>query len=312
MKNASLWKLVALFGGLVILFASVRIFRSPKLERNLPAVLVEIDSSRVTGLIITPAKTRVPVRLVERGGWKLEGNEHELRLEEGAAISALRRLMSLKPERLVSKRKDKWDEFGVGDSTGTRVQILVNNSVKTDLVIGRSGFSKTAGQQYGGTGYSYVRVIPENEVYAVEGFLDVQFNRSLNEWRDNSFLRLKRDSVDRIQFRYPADSSFVIENRMGKWMEGTHPVDSVAVVVFLTGMEFRNNSSFTDAKPTGSPEAMITFEKGARTIATIEAWPGNGIWTMRSSQQPEIFFEADATTRRDIFVGKSKFNPTSR
>src|SRR5262245_40283070 len=116
MKKVDPWKLAVLFLGLIVIFVAIRKFRSPSLERNLPDVMVSIDTTRVTDLVITPTKgSREPIRLTRSGGWKLKNGEQTLRLEQGAAASTLRLLASLKPERLATKRKEKWDEFGVGD-----------------------------------------------------------------------------------------------------------------------------------------------------------------------------------------------------
>ena len=308
MKNASPWKLAALLGGLVLVFAAVKIFRSPTLEGNLPEYLTKIDSAAVTELIVSAPKTNYEeVRLVKSGGWKLKQGDISLRAEQGAGVNAVRMLMDLKPMRVATKRKEKWNEFSVGDSTGTRVRVMRGGDTEADLWIGRAGFSQVPGQQYGGSTFTYVRLEGDTEVYAVDGFLEAQFNRSFNDWRDKSFLRLKRDSITRIRFRYPADSSFVLERVAGKWMMSNQPADSAAATSFLGAMEYRNVSSFSGNNPAGSPLMVISFEQEAKTLATVEAWPSEGNWTIRSSHQPDTFFEADVPTRRDVFVGPSKF-----
>lgn len=307
MKNVNHWKLIALFGGLVLVFAAVRIFRSPMMEGNLPASLTDIDSSRVTELVITPGKDpRSEIRLVKAGGWKLKKGEEVFRLDEGAGTNALRMLMSLKPERMVSKKESKWNEFMV-DSTGTRIKVMAGGAVETDLLIGRSGLNQSSGQQSMGTSYTFVRLAADPEVYAVNGYLDALFNRSLNDWRDKGFLRLKRDSVNRVTFQYPGDSSFVLEKK-GKWMISNQLADSTAVGSYLSGMEYRNLQGFADRIPIETPLLFITYERGGKMIAKIEAWPGVGSWTARSSHQPDTYFIVDFTTFKDIFPRNRKFD----
>jgi hypothetical protein len=308
MKKTDPWKLAVVLLSLILVFIAVRKFRSPRLEGNLPAVLVELDTARVTEIVITPAKDRShAVRLTRSGGWKLMKGEQALRLEQGAAASLLRVLTSIKPERMASKRKEKWDEFQVGDSTGTRVQVIAGASVEADIVIGRSGFGQTPTQAYGGPAFTYIRLQDEAEVYAIGGFLDAQFNRAVDDWRDKSFLRVKRDSVTRVTFRYPADSSFVLEKIGGKWTMGSAPVDSMEVRSYLAGMEYRNATAFAPAAPSGSPSVSVTLEKGSKTMGTIEAWPSEGSWTVRTSHQPETFFSLDAAARKDVFASRARF-----
>lgn len=307
MKKVNPWILALIFLSLVLVFQAIRIFRSPRLESNLPRAVVEIDTARVTDLLITPAKgNREAVRMTRSGGWKLMKGEQTLRLEQGAAVNALRMLTSLKPERLATKRKEKWDEFSVGDSTGTRVQVMAGTSTLADLVIGRSGFGQSASGSYGGPGFTYVRVTDEPEVFAVGGFLDAQFNRALDDWRDKSFLRVSKDSVSRIRFSYP-DSSFVIDKQSGKWMISSALADSTAILSYLGGMAYKNASAFAPNAPAGAPGITVIFEKGSKTFATVEAWPEGVDWTVRSSHQPETFFRFDAAAVRDFFAGRKRF-----
>lgn len=308
MKKTSHWKLIALFGALVVVFAAVRIFRSPMLEGNLPLRLTEIDSAKVTEFIIVPAKAmNEEVRIVRSEGWKLKRGSEILRAEQGIASNTMRMLVGLRPDRVVSKKKGKWNEFQVGDSTGTHVKLLAGNKVMTNLWIGRSGFTQSPGQQYGGKSFTYVRLDGDDEVFAVEGFLDAQFNRRFDDWRDKSFLRLKRDSVDKVSFRYPADSSFVLEKRMGTWVIGNQPADGATVIAFLGGMEYKNMGSFAAQAPEGNADIVVSLENGNKQVGLIEAWHGMENWIVRSAHQPDIFFSTEASAMKDITWGKKKF-----
>ena len=309
MKKVSLWKLAALLGGLVVIFISLKLFRSPGLETNLPASLAKFDSAHVTELVIMPARTPgEEIHLVRAGNWMLVSNGKTLRLDQGAGVNALRQLMGLKPERIVSKKKEKWDEFGVGDSTGTRVRVMVGADVEAELVIGKTAYNQMAGQRYGGSTYSFVRMGDATDVYTVEGFLDAQFNRATDDWRDKSLIRIRKDSIDRISFRYPADSSFVLEKNQGRWMIGNQPADSAKVAAYISGIEYKNGTSFAAAAPSGEPFARITFQKGTQVKGTLEAWQTiAGTWFLRSSLQTETFFATDPTTGKGMFAGSENF-----
>lgn len=308
MKNVNNWKLIAVLAGLIAIFAGVKTFLSPTLESSLPAALAEIDSSKVTELVIRPARERgTEIHLTREGNhWTLTSGDRFGRMEQGGSATAMASLMRLKPQRMISKKRTKWNEFNVGDSTGTRVRVIAGNSPAADLWVGRTGFATGADGRFMGGGFTYVRVEGEDEVYAVEGFLEGQFNRGFNDWRDKSFTRLKRDSVDRIVFRYPADSSFVIEKKNGKWMSGAYLADSAAVATYINSFEYKNVTSFAAVAPAGEPAAVITFEKGSRTVARIEGWPSSGAWTLRSSQQPNTFFSSEGTVATDIWKGRTE------
>lgn len=308
MKKIDPWKLAVILLSLLLVFVAIRKFRSPQLEGNLPATLAKIDTAEVTALVITPAKDLAqPVKIVKAGGWKLMKGDQAFRLEQGAGPNTVRVLTNLKPERMVTKRKEKWNEFNVGDSTGTRVQVLAGNDVVADLVFGRSGFGQTATQSYGGPAFTYVRLQDEEEVYAIGGFLDAQFNKTSDEWRDKSFMRLKKDSITRISFRYLGDSSFVLEKVLGKWVGPGAMVDSAEVKSFLGGMEYRNATTFAALAPAGPATVSVSMEQSGKVVGSIEAWPAEGSWIVRSSHQPDTFFLMDAAGRKDVFVGRKRF-----
>lgn len=308
MKNVNPWKLAAVFGTLILIFAALKVFRSPGLQSNMPGNLVEFDSAQITDLIIIPAKKRDEIRLTRAGNWRLIQNNQTLRLEQGAGVNALRMLTVLKPERIMSRKKEKWDEFGVGDSTGTRVRVMNGTSTEADIMVGRSAYNQMAGQRYGGTSYTFVRLTGESEVYAVEGFLDAQFNRGLDDWRDKSLLRIKKDSVFRISFQYPADSGFVVEKVGSMWIASSQQADSAKVKSYLGGLEYKNGTLFASSIAPGSPTATITFHTRKGIAATLDGWfTPAGTWILRSSLQPESAFVFDQAAMRDMFRGSRSF-----
>lgn len=311
MKKANNWKLIALLGGLVAIFVALRIFRSPKLESTLPDILTKIDTVKVTEIVILPARERASdIRIVRVGKrWDLKQGDRAGRMERGGGVNALRLLMNLKPQRIVSKKREKWNDFNVGDSSGTHVRVMAGNSTEADLWIGRAGFTQVPGPggQFGGESFTHVRRNGEDEVYTVEGFLEAQFNRGFNDWRDKSFTRLKRDSVNKITFRYPADSSFVLEKKNEKWMSGMESGDSTAITSYLNGLQYKNLSGFADTPPVGEAPAVIIFEQNARTVAKVEAWISPGLWTLRSSLQPDTFFSSPGLAEvKDVFKGQKE------
>ncbi|MBS1544226.1 MAG: DUF4340 domain-containing protein [Bacteroidetes bacterium] len=309
MKRINNRLLIALLAGLVVLFFVVRYFRSSSLQGNLPANLTKIDSSLVTEIRIVPTRVREEVQLLRNGSkWELASGQFKGHLEEGAGYTTLRSLMSLRPQRLISKKREKWKDFGVSDSTGTHVKVLAGKDVEADIVIGRTGFSASSGGVFSGSAYTFVRRFDETEVYAVEGFLESQFNRGFNHWRDKSFLRLKRDSVNRIDFLYPADSSFSMIKSEGRWMLNGAPADSSAVVTFVNSLEYKNIGTFATLRPAGESLVKIKFYKDAKLLANVEGWPGSPDWVLRSTHQPDTWFSGEAVAiHKDLFRPRKSF-----
>jgi hypothetical protein len=189
----------------------------------------------------------------------------------------------------------------VGDSS-TRVQALAGNEPVVDLRIGKLGFNQNQmqqQQQFGGGGFggafTYVRINNEDEVYTVEGFLESSFNRSLNDWRDKSLLRIKKDQVTKVAFNYP-DSGFVAEMREKKWWIGNQMADSTKFKSYLSQLEFKNASSFADGfSPSQQPDITLNFDGAAGPLETLQAWKRETDWVVTSTHQAGVYFSTEGS-----------------
>jgi hypothetical protein len=172
---------------------------------------------------------------------------------------------------------------------------MKDGEVLADLRVGKTGFNQQPGQQQFNPGgvFTYVRLSDQDEVYAVEGFLESTFDRSYNDWRDKAFLRLKQNTITKVSFTYPADSGFVIEKRDKKWWLNNTEADSAKVKSYLAQLEYKNATSFTDDfSGKASPQVVIQFNGVAGNLATVQAWKRTDDWVINSSHQKEIYFSS--------------------
>jgi hypothetical protein len=56
-----------------------------------------------------------------------------------------------------------------------------------------------------------LRKADEDDVYAVEGFLSASFNKDIPNWRDKQVWEFNQQDIQRVDFLYPADSSYSIQ-----------------------------------------------------------------------------------------------------
>ncbi len=210
MKKLNPKILIAVLVLLVGFFALSRWFRAPGLEGNLKKSLVSMDTATVTEVRILPAKDRASeVKLVKEGNqWQVLAAKQKSRADVGAVKSMLGVVRDLRPQRLASRKKDKWELYQVGDK-GTNVALYAGAKKIADINIGKTGVAP-GGSGGRGNVFTYVRASDENEVFAVDGYIEAHFNRSFNDWRNKAFLRVKKDDITKLTFRYPADSGFVV------------------------------------------------------------------------------------------------------
>jgi hypothetical protein len=303
MKKLNNKTLIIILVVLVGIFAAVRIFRTPAQRSNLKKELVSLDTASVTQIKLIPKVDGTEITFKRQGSkWTVTKFGKEYNVDLNAATGLLSQLVGLKPQKMVSKKKEKWNDFQVGDST-TSVQVFAGSDEVANLKIGRIGFNQNPAQmqqqQYGGGGFggafTYVRVADEDEVYTVDGFLESTFNRSLNDFRNKTLIRLKSADVTKISFNYP-DSGFVAEKRDKKWWIGTVEADSNKMKTYLNHFSIKNATSFADDFAANRPADLNLVVNGATgMLATLQAWRRENDWVIATSQQPNVYFSSEGS-----------------
>jgi hypothetical protein len=321
MKKLNNKTLIIILVVLVGIFALVRVFRAPAQRSNLKKELVSLDTASVTQIKLIPKVDGAEITFKREGSkWTVTKFGKEYNVDFGAATNLLSQLVGLKPQKMVSSKKEKWDDYQVGDST-TSVQIFAGSDEVADLKIGRIGFNQNPAQmqqqQYGGGGFAgaftYVRLTDEDEVYTVDGFLESSFNRSLNDWRNKTLIRIKTEDVTKISFNYP-DSSFVTEKRDKKWWIGVVPADSNKMKSYLNQLSFKNATTFADDFVADSqPDLSLLVDGAAGQLASLQAWKRENDWVFASSQQADVYFSSEGSglfqvlfERKENLLAKAK------
>jgi hypothetical protein len=303
MKKINNKTLIIILIVLIGIFAVVRIFRTPTKRSNLKKELVSLDTASVTQIKLIPKVDGAEITFKREGTkWTVTKFGKEYNADLGAANSLLGQLVGLKPQKMVSSKKEKWNDYQVGDST-TSVQVFAGSDAVADLKIGRIGFNQNPAhmqqQQYGGGGFggafTYVRVADEDEVYTVDGFLESTFNRSLNDFRNKTLIRLDADDVTKLSFNYP-DSGFVVEKRDKKWWIGTVAADSNKIKTYLNQLSFKNAASFADDFVANrQPDLSLVVDGATGTLAALQAWRRENDWVLASSHQPTVYFSNEGS-----------------
>lgn len=299
---------------LVGIFIVSKLFRSPKLESNIRKELVSLDTADITEIRMASAGDQPTVIKVkkDKGRWTVSQDDRSYPADRSIVEDVLSTVASLSAERMVSRKKDKWDSYNVGEKS-TDVAVYAGSSRKAEFRVGKTGFNQSPSSgQFGRQGmeaFTYVRLADEDEVYMVNGFLEATFSRGLNDWRDRSFLRFAHNDVTKVTFTYPADSSFVLEKRDSLWMAGSRTADKSKVENYLRSISSKSETSFAEGfTGIGNATARIQIDGATGTIATVEGWKQDAGWYLRSSRQPEVFFlNTDPNSISRLFPGPSKF-----
>lgn len=281
---------------LVAIFAGSKIFLAPGRESNLDAEALAFDTAAITKIEVFPRKDDQVTLHKNDGIWKVSQHDKLVNARESSVSALLTSLAEIKPERVVSRKKENWQRYGLADTTALKISIYKGNDIPETLFVG-----KTSG------GDTYVRKEDSDDVYAVAGYLDTKIDKDFSEWRDQTLIRLDKDLVSRIAFVYPADTGFVVEKEKS-WMIGEQKADSAAVEQYLNAVRFKDHSEFADDfAPEKDADVTVTFTENGKDIV-VKGWNTAFYeWVVSSSLQPDVYFkDTSMSIARSVFVGRKK------
>lgn len=311
LKKLNSKTLLVILIALVSIVIFTQIFDETTGKRTFKETLVEIDTSQVNLILIYPhAERGKEIKLTKTSTvWSVQKDP-----AFGGAAEAdnnyVRNILSLfallKPLRLAATEKEKWNDYNVNDSLGTRVKMLSGEKILLDIVVGKFSFN-----QMSRSGISYVRLYNESDVYAVDGFLPMTVNQSFNEWRNKNIFRGNKDDLTKISFSYP-DSSFVLKKADdGRWIIEDVDFDSTKIVQFLNEITNMSSSAFADNySPSSSPAMWLTIEgNNMAAPLTIKAFAADSVnqYIIHSSFNPNAYFSAAKGNLTDRIFKRRQF-----
>lgn len=286
--------LTILLVALIVVYLGARIIRVPKRESTLDMALVNIDTSAVRQVKLYPVSGGWQEVLLSRaaGGWKVERDGLSVEADSNAVKELIGSFMGMKASRVVTEQKAKWDDYKVGDTSGTRIVVLGEGAVSLgEWWVGEA--PAQGGGMYGG-GQSYVRLNNDDKVYAADGSLHSQYNKPFNDWRNKAFLRIDKNSLTGVTAS--GAESWSLKRDSTAWLLDGAKADSAAAERYLRRFASMNLSEFADGfRPAGGADALLTLSGTAGELASIQAWKvTDSTWTVQSSQRPQVYFNVDS------------------
>jgi hypothetical protein len=308
--------LLVVFIVLGLLFVITRFTSQKKSNRSLQTDIVQIDTSQVSSMLLYPVSEKGSELLFERKGpgWTVSDGAIVASADDRSVLGALVEIQNLKAEQLVARSEDKWEEYQVNDSLGSRIILKEGNKTLLDLVVGRFHYQPAQGgnNMYGqnrGTAKTYIRLTNEEEVYAVEGFLAMSLNQPFERWRDQTILNLNTSQLSRIIYDYPADSGFIAERAEAGWMVAGLLADSASMATFVNQLARKSHIQFEDQfQAVGDPVYTATFEGDNMKPVQVKAYeqPGDEL-ILNSSLNPDSWFRVPREGLfREIFPGSDR------
>lgn len=319
-KKANNKVLAIVFVFLLAFVVLVNLMDARKGDRTFRNEIFDIDTADIISITIDPkGLERENVRLFKSpDGWKVSSGEEEYAADRNIVRNMLSELAGMTAQRVAATREDNWKKYEVTDSLATKVFVESEND-EAMLYIGRFSYRQPRNPQqmqmpYGqqGTMSTYVRLGNENEVYSVEGFIGMTFNRDLDDFRNKTVLQSNRFEWQQLSFTYPADSSFTLKKTDAGWLiNGNVKADSASVAHYLQQVTNLSSSHFVkDMQPQGSPVYTMNITgEGLNQPISVQAFPADSVYQylISSSQNPGVYFNgAQADLAGKLFIGKSE------
>lgn len=302
-RKLNIKSIVLVFAVLLVIYVLIEIIGSGKNDRTFKSDLVEVVADEVNKIEIMP---RVlgggSINIIKEGGtWMVESEGTKYNANVSMPGSMVSELNNMKTTNLVATKKEAWGKYEVTDSLGTRVKLYNGNNVVADVVIGKFNYQPQKVS-------TYVRLSNDKEVYAVEGFLSMVFNRDLDAFRDQTVIKSNKGNWAKLTFSYPADSSFVLTRSGSNWLVDGAAADSSAVESFFSDISNLTNSSFAQNEVQGSPSHSLLIE-GDNMLAPVKIsgyYVDEKNFIFESSQNQGTFFN-NINTAGKIFISPGKF-----
>ncbi|WP_263786659.1 DUF4340 domain-containing protein [Salinibacter grassmerensis] len=291
--------------------------------------LLAVDTSAVQAIQIE--RPNGPSVRLERssGNWSVQSSNASTAYPASAQTvrQTLNTLPSLEVGAVATRRPDKHPQYGV-DSTGTAVTLLgAADEPLGRLIVGRTrvrqsqpeGSSPNPVQRRRrGTPVTYVRTPDRPDVYSIEQSLRSVTSRDVEDWRDKQIWGLTRADIQRIDFRYPADSSFAMQRvtmsdtmaASGAWVSAGDTLSQTEVSSMLRVLSSPQADGFAESTgPDDFGEALyevrLRLADGARRSIRLRPAPDAQRYLAVADSLPYVVELQAPTWDQSVLRGRS-------
>jgi hypothetical protein len=289
--------LLGIFVGLLLIYGASKMF-SGKKETSFKTELIEIDSASVSKIEISPKGGDAFVLQKTGEEWLATQDGLSVKANQATVGSMLSSLKKVKTKHIAAKSKDKWESYEVDEANASKIKLSSGDKALQSFYVGRFSFNQQAR-----TATSYLRLEGEEEVYAVDGFQGMAFNRTFEDFRNKQLARTTPEvEFTSVTINY-GDRNLDLAKTPQGWTSGEVLLDSMKVENYLN--QFRNLSGenfaddFDPAMSSSLPKQSVTLQ-GNNLVAPIEITvfedaSRTAPYLIVSSINPDSYFSSDSS-----------------
>jgi hypothetical protein len=301
MKNKSLNRYLLIAGAVMLgILLAPRVFNWNNSEKNFTNPFESIDTTIVEAITLFPPikNFKSEVRLVRQGSyWNVQIKEKAVKASENTVKEVLGALSSIKPTQLVSRNQNKWFDYELDDSSSIKVVVALKGGNTKEIYIGKVNFIPVQG--YGGgqsnvDGETYIRSSFSDDVFVTKGFLSFTFNRDPSSFFDGTVCLFPKNNVCSLEFKYPGDSSYILEKVGNSFSISGQIADTIKVDNFITQLANYSTTQFaseSDVKGNKLAEIILAIENANPITLTYWQAQAEDYFLMTSSYNPAHTFK---------------------
>lgn len=184
---------------------------------------------------------------------------------------------SLKVGALVSKNKNNFSGFGVGEE-GYEVTFSANGK-EDSFVIGSSGTS---------FGSFYARKKDGANVYLVDGKLLDTLSQTVSFWRDKALWGISKDEVGKVEIVSKTTPLIITKTQDGKWqsesggkkavLEETLAKRLIEALGSFEGLDFLTKEQEAEFRKAGGKTVLRLFDSSGKKLAEVQLLKRESDW----------------------------------
>lgn len=232
--------LAIVFFVLLALFLFQKFVNKPK-QRSFRDTIVEIDTLKIDKLKLINKGNPAITLQKENGNWEMVTDEGSFDVKNASVFPFLQALSGLEAGQLVSRSSDKWEDYELTDETASILEAYKGGKKMAELYVGRFSFDQASR-----TAKSYVRRGDEEDIYSVDGFLSMSFDRKPDDFRNKDlFNNMSIDSIQSIRLNGADRDDNLEKGIAGEWIDDEGQLaDSAAVATYLQKLSQLRGSKF--------------------------------------------------------------------
>jgi hypothetical protein len=275
-------------------------------DRSFKGKLVDVPKEKINKITINlPAKESFTL-VKNDDQWNVQQKDKTYPANGNMVDRTLNKMKQLKVNQIVATSEDKWEDYKVTDSLGTKVIINAGGD-KEELTFGKLNFNRRTR-----SATTYLREGENTNVYGVSGMLKMSLSRGADSFYDKQMIDIKQpQNISKITYNYRNGKSKTLKKKNGGWRFNQTKVDSAAVASYLRSISNLRGSGFADVKKNQVKNPAVSLKikgKDIQPAIKLKAGKANNQLVAYSSQKSEFVYTISKKTLEEkLRANKSTF-----